>query len=160
MKQRLGIGFSGLGWIGSAQMRKLTARLDVKLVALHGPNAQTAKALLDELQLPRDLYQSDFDAMLRGPEVDVIWIASPNAVHGSQLVRALEAGKHVFREKPVSIAFDEYVAYETYAASSRICGRSLITCFTSTRWRSGCARWSRRTSLVYCPRCRSITAPH
>ncbi|MYB85453.1 MAG: Gfo/Idh/MocA family oxidoreductase, partial [Chloroflexi bacterium] len=34
----------------------------------------------------------DLDALLRDPAVDVVYIASPNALHAEQTVRAAEAG--------------------------------------------------------------------
>lgn len=46
----------------------------------------------------------DLDAVLRDPAVDVVYIASPNALHADQTVRAAEAGKHVLVEKPMALS--------------------------------------------------------
>lgn len=43
---------------------------------------------------------TDLDQMLADPEIDTIYVASPNAVHYGQAKKALEAGKHVICEKP------------------------------------------------------------
>ena len=48
-----------------------------------------------------------FDAMLRDPRVQVVYLASPNALHAEQTVRAARAGKHVLCEKPMAISLDE-----------------------------------------------------
>ena len=49
----------------------------------------------------------DLDALLRDPAVDVVYIASPNALHAEQAVRAAEAGKHVLVEKPMALSVDD-----------------------------------------------------
>ncbi len=36
-----------------------------------------------------------------GSDVDVVYIASPNSLHASQALAALDAGKHVIVEKPL-----------------------------------------------------------
>jgi predicted dehydrogenase len=43
----------------------------------------------------------DFEQILRDPEVDIVSIASYDDAHGEQVIAALEAGKHVFVEKPL-----------------------------------------------------------
>ena len=49
----------------------------------------------------------DFDVMLHDPAVQVVYLASPNALHAGQTVKAAEAGKHVLCEKPMAITQDE-----------------------------------------------------
>ena len=49
----------------------------------------------------------DLDALLRDPAVDVVYIASPNALHAEQTVRAAQAGKHVLVEKPMALSVDD-----------------------------------------------------
>lgn len=44
---------------------------------------------------------TDFDAMLRDPEIDVVDIVTPPFLHASMAEKALRAGKHVICEKPL-----------------------------------------------------------
>lgn len=48
-----------------------------------------------------------FEALLRDPSVDVVYIASPNSLHSWQAVMAAQAGKHVLCEKPMALTIDE-----------------------------------------------------
>lgn len=45
----------------------------------------------------------NFDEMLTNPEIDIISICLPSAMHAEFAVKSLEAGKHVLLEKPIDI---------------------------------------------------------
>ena len=44
---------------------------------------------------------TDYDEMLANPEVDAVFIATPNLFHADQVVAAAGAGKHVLCDKPL-----------------------------------------------------------
>lgn len=44
----------------------------------------------------------DYDDLVSGPDVDLVVVASPNAFHVAQSIRALQAGKHVICEKAMA----------------------------------------------------------
>jgi predicted dehydrogenase/threonine dehydrogenase-like Zn-dependent dehydrogenase len=50
---------------------------------------------------------SDYEEILRDPEIDIVLIASRNQDHAGQALAALRAGKHVFVEKPMAITEEE-----------------------------------------------------
>jgi predicted dehydrogenase/threonine dehydrogenase-like Zn-dependent dehydrogenase len=54
-----------------------------------------------------DYCSSDYEEVLRDPEVGAVLIASRNQHHAAQALAALEAGKHVFVEKPMALTEDE-----------------------------------------------------
>lgn len=54
------------------------------------------------------LWWSELDGMLASPQVDAVYIASPNSVHFGQCRAALAAGKHVLVEKPAVVAAAEF----------------------------------------------------
>lgn len=49
----------------------------------------------------------DFDDLLNDPEIDVVDICTPPYIHTDMIVKALNAGKHVICEKPLSGYFGE-----------------------------------------------------
>lgn len=50
---------------------------------------------------------SDYDEILNDPEIDIVMILSRNQHHYSQTLQALQAGKHVFVEKPMALTEEE-----------------------------------------------------
>lgn len=63
------------------------------------------------------------DEMLADPEIDVVSVCAANAQHAELTIRALEAGKHVFCEKPMAITLEEC---EAMAAAAKKSGKRLL----------------------------------
>ncbi len=60
----------------------------------------------------------DWRELVSAPEVDVVSIASPHALHSEMAVAALEAGKHVLCEKPTAVNAAEARAMREAARAS------------------------------------------
>lgn len=67
---------------------------------------------------------TDTDRVLTDPAVDAVVITTRHDSHAQQVVRALEAGKHVFVEKPLALTLPELSAIERARESARRDGRS------------------------------------
>ncbi|MDQ3998072.1 MAG: bi-domain-containing oxidoreductase [Gemmatimonadota bacterium] len=50
---------------------------------------------------------SSYDEILQDPEINVVLITTRNRLHAAQALAALEAGKHVFLEKPMALTEEE-----------------------------------------------------
>src|SRR6476469_1277717 len=73
---------------------------DAQIVAVGSRDLTRAHAYASEHGIPR-VHGSSAD-LLADPAVDAVYIPLPNSMHVPWAVRALEAGKHVLCEKPLS----------------------------------------------------------
>ena len=101
-----------IGWamIGTGRVHRWMAPAikeakDTQLVAVLSRDRARATAFAEDHGIERS-YDS-LDELLRDPEVDVVYVASPNAHHALQTIKAAEAGKHVFCEKPMASTLGE-----------------------------------------------------
>jgi transcriptional regulator with XRE-family HTH domain len=63
----------------------------------------------------------NYDALLNDPDIDAVYISLPNSMHVDATVRALEAGKHVLCEKPLSCHTTEVErAFDTAKSNDRL----------------------------------------
>ena len=60
---------------------------------------------------------TDEDAVFGNPDVNAVLLATPHGLHARQTIRALDAGKHVFVEKPLALTREEL--REVVAAARR-----------------------------------------
>ncbi|MFW2339475.1 MAG: Gfo/Idh/MocA family protein, partial [Acidimicrobiia bacterium] len=97
-------GVIGVGFIGVAHVEALR-RLGVDVVGVVGSTPERAAAKAESANLPK-VYES-VEALVEDPSIDVVHVASPNHVHAAQARLALEAGKHVVCEKPLTLTADE-----------------------------------------------------
>jgi len=96
----IGIGVVGYGYWGPNIVRNLSeipgAHLlwvcDLRTERLAGMRARYPSVEITE----------NFEDLLRDPRVDAIAIATPVSTHFTMALRALQAGKHVFVEKPIA----------------------------------------------------------
>jgi len=94
-----------LGLLSTANINRLVlagarASDEVEVVAVASRDATRAEAYAREHGIER-AYGS-YEALLADAEIDAIYISLPNSLHVDWSVRALEAGKHVLCEKPLS----------------------------------------------------------
>lgn len=113
---RIKVAMAGLGRMGARHARNLATRVPgAELVAANSPSADEREWARQELGVTR-LY-ADYRELLADRDVDAVFLATPTTEHASQIVAALEAGKHVFCEKPTSLDLDDCLRVEAVAAT-------------------------------------------
>ncbi|HEX7817193.1 Gfo/Idh/MocA family oxidoreductase [Dyella sp.] len=98
----LRIGLAGLGRLGRRYAEYLARAVPrARLDAVCSPVADEIDWARETLGTPR-LY-ADYAAMLADTELDAVFLITPTSLHAEQIEQALDAGKHVFCEKPLSL---------------------------------------------------------
>jgi len=99
------IAFAGSGYIAKVHARAAgkLAGLELAAVVNHRPESMTAFAT--EFGVTRQY--ATVDEMLAGGGVDALVVSTPNYLHASQAIAALEAGVHVMVEKPMAMSAAE-----------------------------------------------------
>ncbi|HET9102732.1 MAG TPA: Gfo/Idh/MocA family oxidoreductase [Solirubrobacteraceae bacterium] len=91
--------------INDALLRGITAAPDARALAVASRDAERARAYAASRGIARAY--GDYDALLADDEVQIVYISLPNGLHVEWTRRALEAGKHVLCEKPLSRSPEE-----------------------------------------------------
>ena len=109
----LRIGIVGWGFMGKMHFRcyksdtnvEVTAICDVDAKQLQNASGVTGNisGAEDDLDLSNIALYSDLSKMLAEEKIDALSIASPTFLHASQTIEALNAGVHVFCEKPMAL---------------------------------------------------------
>jgi predicted dehydrogenase len=123
----------GVGLIGTGYMGKCHALAWTGVKAVFGDTPDIRRELLcevtDDLANRRAAEfgfaraTSDWRALIADPAVDIVSITTPNQFHAEMAIAALEAGKHVWCEKPMSPKFADA---ERMAAAARRSGKIAI----------------------------------
>ncbi|GIK03331.1 hypothetical protein Aspvir_007400 [Aspergillus viridinutans] len=105
---------------------------------------------------------TSIDDVIHDPDVDLILNFLPNEYHETYTIAALEAGKHVMVETPVSLSIrstKRIIAAEQRAPNGAkvfvACARRYVPCFEDV-FRKEVASLDR----IYYARCRNIAGPH
>lgn len=113
--ERAGIGFVGAGAFATGVLVPAFARLSTaRMVSIASGRGVTARHLAEKFEFSKAT--SSIDEQLADPAVDAVVIATRHNLHATQAARALEAGKHVFVEKP--LALDETQLAQVLAAQA------------------------------------------
>jgi phthalate 4,5-cis-dihydrodiol dehydrogenase len=100
----LKIGMIGIGVGGAEILPAMEAMDTVDLVAGADVIPQTLERFKERFPNART-YESA-EALCRDPDVDAVWVSSPNRFHAEHAILAATHGKHVVVEKPMAISMD------------------------------------------------------
>ena len=119
-------GIAGLGCAGSYHFERLGLREDCRVVASY----DDCQSALQKAPKSFSHLTDDWNDFLANDQIEVVLLATPPAMHASQTIAALSAGKHVLVETPICLNLFEADAVADVAARS---GRQLFVGHTR-RW--------------------------
>jgi len=92
---------AGTGGITARTLPDLALTENVEVVAVSSRTQQRADTFASEFGIPRSY--GTYQAMLADPDVDLVYICTPNGSHFAMAADAIQAGKHVLCEKPLTV---------------------------------------------------------
>ena len=123
-KKKLSIGLVGCG---SVAVMHCNAICDAgqNFAALCDIIPEKARALAEKYAPSAKIY-TEYGEMLKDESLDVIHICTPHYIHADMAIAALEAGKHVFLEKPMCTKIEDIDRME---AAEKASGKKICVCF-------------------------------
>ena len=110
----LRVGIAGLGRLGRRHAEQLALRTrHCQLVAACSPVGAELQWARSELGVAT--LHDHFDAFVADPSLDAVVLVTPTSLHAGQTIAALEAGKHVFCEKPLALGVADCERVEAVA---------------------------------------------
>ena len=131
LDRQLGFAVVGLGKLALGEiMDAFTAARRAKVTALVSGNRDKALRVAARYGVPETgIYDyANFDRIADNPNVEIVYIVLPNALHRQFAERAFRAGKHVLCEKPMATSVADC---EAMIAASRAANRKLMIAYRS-----------------------------
>ncbi len=126
MTDQIGIGVIGMGWMGEVHSRSYRALPDrfpdgpvPRLVVCADASEERSRAAEHRFGFERST--TDWRDVVADPDVRVVNIAAPNALHRELSLAALAAGRHVLCEKPVGRFPQDTIDVAAAARDAGVC---------------------------------------
>ncbi len=94
-------GILGSGWIAERFIESVRAHTKQDIAAVGSRSQSRAEEFASRMGL-KHAY-GDYDELVAANDLDVIYVATPHNLHHEGVMLALNAGKHVFVEKPIAL---------------------------------------------------------
>jgi predicted dehydrogenase len=104
MMEKIRLGLIGLGYIGKIHLRHCQKLANAKLIAVAD---LSKKALKTAKEAGVKKLYTNYEQLLKDPEIDAVIIALPTHLHLKCATEAAENQKHIFLEKPIARNVEE-----------------------------------------------------
>jgi predicted dehydrogenase len=129
MDNKLRIGVIGVGQIGQVHLDNYKAIPGVEVVAIADVNGEHARSVASRYGIPASY--ADFHELLNRPDIQAVDVCLHNNLHMPVSVAALQAGKHVYCEKPMAGSYrDAESMFQTARAQGLKLSIQLSTLFS------------------------------
>ena len=101
----LRVAIMGLGSYGTRVAEAMQTCKKAKLVGVISGTPSKIKAWQSKYSIPpKNCYDyGNFDEIKNNPDIDAVYVITPNGLHHDQVMRVAQAGKHVICEKPMAL---------------------------------------------------------
>ncbi|NOK59416.1 MAG: Gfo/Idh/MocA family oxidoreductase [Chloroflexi bacterium AL-W] len=96
----LSFAIVGTGMVARYHAEAIAQTPGAKLIAVCRSDAAGAQQAAEQFGVP---CETNYEALLARPDVDVVCICTPSGMHAAQTIQAAQAGKHVLVEKPMAL---------------------------------------------------------
>ena len=114
----LRMGLVGPGFIAPHHIDAVRRLGHVEVVALAGSSRERAQRKAAELGVPK-AYGS-YQELIADPDIDVVHVTTPNALHAPVSLAAIHAGKHVVCDKPLASSVVECAQLASAAEAASV----------------------------------------
>ena len=100
-----GMGIIGAGNFTSMTMLPALEKIGAPLYSIASATGVTGTALAKKYKIGKST--SDYKSLINDPNIDLVIITTRHSQHAGMVIESLQAGKHVFVEKPLAITREE-----------------------------------------------------
>ncbi len=116
MSKALGVGIIGCGNISWAYLKLANLFKDIEVKAVADINMAAAKARAEEFGVRAHTVKD----LLKQDDIDIIVNLTVPATHYKVSKQILDAGKHVYSEKPMTLSYKDALALQKHAAKKKL----------------------------------------
>ncbi len=116
MSKTLGIGIIGCGNISWAYLKLANLFKDIEVKAVADINMEAAKSRAAEFGVRAHTVKD----LLKQDDIDIVVNLTVPATHYKVSKQILDAGKHVYSEKPLTLSYKDALALQKYAAKKKL----------------------------------------
>ena len=108
--RKLGFALVGLGSLSTGQLAPALQKTQFcRLTAIVTGTPSKIPTWQSRYNIPdKNVYNYDtMEKMADNPDIDVVYVVTPNGLHAEHTLKAAKAGKHVFSEKPMETSVEK-----------------------------------------------------
>ena len=101
----IGVGVIGYGYWGPNLVRNFSENAETEVIAVTDLSPERLRSV--QKRYPAVQVTTDYRQVIGNPDIDAVAIATPVSTHFELALQALQAGKHVLVEKPITTASEQ-----------------------------------------------------